>query len=113
MIQIVRTVAGPPKPPTRLGWPLVAILPLTNDDVPGAEWEDYVVDGLGRFRGAAVEVEGGFAYGLQCCLEESAPAGMEAYAFVAPSRLPEALDALLRAAGLAKADLVWVNPEAC
>lgn len=109
-MRIVRGVPDPPAPPTRDGWPQLCLLPLEPSDVPGAEWEDFVVDGIGEVRGACVEVEGGWVFGLNRVLD-SRDGGFVVYAFTEPENLPAALDALLVAAGLARDDLPWVTPD--
>jgi hypothetical protein len=108
-MRIVRAVPDPPAPPSRDGWPPLCVLPLEPEDVPGAEWEAYVEEGLGDCRAACVEVEGGWRYGM--VRHDDGPPGLQVFAMTAEERLPEAFAALLAAAGLTAADLPWTAPD--
>jgi hypothetical protein len=107
-MRIVRPVPDLPPPPSREGWPLVAVLPLEPEDVPGAEWEPYVEEGLGDARGACVEIEGGYVVSF---IRYAAVPGLQVVTFVEPARAGEALDAVLRAGGLTREDLLWISPD--
>lgn len=102
--------AAPLPPPDRDGWPYLCVLPLEPPDVPDAEWEDYVEDGLGEATGACVEIEGGIVLGLVRYHWVKFPR-LQVVAFVPPERLPEALAAVLAATGLRREDLPWIAEQ--
>ncbi|HEV2889791.1 MAG TPA: hypothetical protein VGX28_05395 [Frankiaceae bacterium] len=109
-MRIVRN-AVPVPPPTRFGWPRLCRLPrAVVEDTPGAEWEDFVEDGLGQAHGVCVEIEGGWVLGIVRYVEASEP--YEVYALADEADLPAVLRSLLAATGLAEADLPWVEPAA-